>query len=139
MCNEKIKVIIKEFINERKWYLNRYAETGESKYFAAAIVLRYAIKTCFLRIVTCICKDPVAPQITTKFCMCCHKDLKSKKLKPVDENCLYKPVLTAKGGAIYVGKNTQDEHMVNRMNFVVEGGHVMRDPDHDYGDGGNYL
>lgn len=63
---------------------------------------------------------------------------KPKKLKPVDENCLYKPILTAKGSAIYVGKNTQDEYMVNRVNFVLKGGNVVRYLDYDYGDGGNY-
>ena len=62
-----------------------------------------------------------------------------RKLKPVDENCLYKPVLTAKGGAIYVGKNFEDEYMVNRKDFVLRGGNILRLPDYDYGDGGNYL
>jgi len=78
----------------------------------------------------------------------------SRKLKPVDENCLYKPVMVNVMGDmfegcsskkfIYVGKlSSEEKHCIlnKETMFVIEKkqNELQRIEDFDYGDKGNYL
>jgi hypothetical protein len=76
-----------------------------------------------------------------------------KKLKPVDENCLYKPVRVC-DGVIYSGENLECIYLGNRghkiyildtdvmdvlrYNPLIQPLQITRLENYDYGDGGNY-
>lgn len=64
------------------------------------------------------------------------------KLKPVDYNCLYKPITTKGKRVVYLGISRANNHTYwdefRFKPFETSYLYIDRIPDYDYGDGGNY-